>query len=152
MCCRTRNFYRGDFGAMTKLEKRRPWAKWYWGDWRKDARLRRCSFAARGLWADMLSLMGGECEPFGCLLMEGQPLEAEDLAGLLGGSENAVGPRLTRVREALRKILHADPPILRGTIPACPGRSQAREEGSIIRMERTLQKRIGEILSDDPKE
>ena len=75
---------------MTKLEKRRPWAKWYWGDWRKDARLRRCSFAARGLWGDMLSLMGGECEPFGCLLMEGQPLEAADLVGLLGGSVREV--------------------------------------------------------------
>jgi len=71
-------------------EKRRPWGKWYWTDWRGDARLRRVSFAARGLWADMLSLMGGECEPFGFLFMEGEPLAAPDLAKLLGGSEREV--------------------------------------------------------------
>jgi hypothetical protein len=71
-------------------EKRQPWAKWYWGDWRKDARLRRCSYAARGLWADMLSLMGGECDRFGYLVMEDQALGASDLAGLLGGAERDV--------------------------------------------------------------
>ena len=71
-------------------ERKKPWSKWYWGDWRKDARLRRCSYAARGLWIDMLSLMGGECDEFGYLVMEGQALCASDLAGLLGGSERDV--------------------------------------------------------------
>jgi len=75
-------------------EKRKPWAKWYWGDWRKDARLRRCSYAARGLWADMLSLMGGETDHIGCLVMEGQALDASDLAGLLGGGEREVAKML----------------------------------------------------------
>ena len=72
-----------------------PWDWfWYWGDWRKDARLRRCSYAARGLWADMLSLMGGETDHVGCLVMEGQALDASDLAGLLGGGD-AVAARST---------------------------------------------------------
>jgi len=75
-------------------EKKQHWAKWYWGDWRKDARLRRCSYAARGLWADMLSLMGDECDVYGYLIMEGQPLTASDLCGLLGGAEREVAKLL----------------------------------------------------------
>ena len=71
-------------------EKRRPWGKWYWGDWRGDARLRRCSYAARGLWADMLSLMGGECDQYGYLAMEGTALDNSDLARMLGGAEKEV--------------------------------------------------------------
>lgn len=71
-------------------EKRQPWGKWYWGDWRKDARLRRCSYAARGLWADMLSLMGGECERYGALIMDGQPLGIDDLESMLGGSAREI--------------------------------------------------------------
>jgi hypothetical protein len=71
-------------------EKKQPWAKWFWGDWRKDARLRRCCYAARGLWADMLSLMGGETDRFGYLIMEGQALGPSDLVGLLGGAEREV--------------------------------------------------------------
>jgi hypothetical protein len=78
-------------------EKRRPWGKWYWGDWRKDARLRRCSYAARGLWVDMLSLMGGECDPFGFLIMEGQALGPDDLAGLLGGSSREIEKMLAEL-------------------------------------------------------
>ena len=35
----------------------RPWMKWYPADWRSDPGLRMCSFAARGLWADLLALM-----------------------------------------------------------------------------------------------
>lgn len=75
-------------------EKQQPWGKWFWGDWRKDARLRRCGYASRGLWADMLSLMGGECDRFGYLMMEGQPLTAADLPGLLGGSEREIAKML----------------------------------------------------------
>lgn len=83
-------------------ERRKPWGKWYWGDWRKDARLRRCSYAARGLWIDMLSLMGGECDHFGCLTMEGEPLGAKDLEGLLGGSEREIQKQLDELRH--RKV------------------------------------------------
>jgi hypothetical protein len=82
---------------MTAAEKQQPWGKWFWGDWRKDARLRRCCYASRGLWADMLSLMGGECDRFGFLIMEGQPLGASDLVGLLGGTEREVSKSLAEL-------------------------------------------------------
>lgn len=78
-------------------EKQQPWGKWFWGDWRKDARLRRCGYASRGLWADMLSLMGGECDRFGFLIMEGEGLTAADLAQLLGGSARAVAKMLAEL-------------------------------------------------------
>ena len=33
------------------------WSKWTWADWERDPALRRCGFAAKGLWMDMLCLM-----------------------------------------------------------------------------------------------
>lgn len=80
-------------------EKQQPWGKWFWGDWRKDARLRRCTFAARGLWADMLSLMGGECDRFGFLVMGGAPLDHGDLAGLLGGAPREIQKLLSELAQ-----------------------------------------------------
>lgn len=93
-------------------EKRVPWGKWYWGDWRKDARLRRCTYAVRGLWIDMLSLMGGECDHYGYLIMEGQALGAADLAALLGGSEREVGRMLDELysKRVYSKVGDADIP------------------------------------------
>jgi hypothetical protein len=48
--------------------RRPPWRKWYPQDWRADAPLRMCSFAARGLWIDLLGLMH-ESTPVGFLLV-----------------------------------------------------------------------------------
>lgn len=80
-------------------EKRKPWGKWYWLDWRGDARLRRCSYAARGLWVDLLSLMGGECDREGYLIMEGKTLPPEELAQLLGGSARDVGRLIAELED-----------------------------------------------------
>ena len=33
------------------------WTKFVWGDWRKDARLSRCSRAAKGAWMDFLAFV-----------------------------------------------------------------------------------------------
>lgn len=71
-------------------DKRKPWGKFYWGDWRRDARLRRCSYAARGLWIDVMCLMAHECDVYGVLTMNAEPLTATDLAGLLGGSPREI--------------------------------------------------------------
>lgn len=101
-------------------EKRRPWGKWFWTDWRGDARLRRCSYAARGLWADMLSLMGGECEPFGFLLMEGAPLHADDLSRILGGSEREVSRMLGELEERRVFSRVGDLDIPEDVIPLLP--------------------------------
>lgn len=65
-------------------EKRQPWMKWYPADWR-DPRLRMCSLAARGLWADMISYMH-EGEPYGHLTVAGVAVSAADLASLVGQS------------------------------------------------------------------
>lgn len=48
---------------------KKPWAKFYFSDWRSDPRLRMCGLAARGLWLEMLALMH-EAEPYGHLLVE----------------------------------------------------------------------------------
>lgn len=56
----------------------RPWMKFYPADWR-DARLRRCSLAARGLWIDLMTYMH-EAEPYGHLLIAGENLPLADLA------------------------------------------------------------------------
>lgn len=68
---------------------RNPWIKWYTRDWRSDPPLRMCSFCARGLWADLLSLMA-EANVTGFLLVEGVAPTPADLVGLLGGKERDI--------------------------------------------------------------
>ena len=61
-------------------EARKRWRKWFWCDWRGDVRLRFCSLAARGLWAEMLAIMD-EAKPVGYLVDDaGKPLSARQLA------------------------------------------------------------------------
>ncbi len=61
----------------------RPWMKYYPRDWRSDAKLRMCSLAARGLWADLLGYMH-EAEPYGHLLIDGKKPNINDVAALVG--------------------------------------------------------------------
>lgn len=68
---------------------KRPWMKWYPADWRADPGLRMCSFAARGLWADVLALMH-EAEPYGHLLVNGRQPTPQQLASLLGGTAKEI--------------------------------------------------------------
>lgn len=77
-------------------DKRKPWMKWFTRDWRSNAKLRLCSFAARGLWADLLSLMW-ESPVCGFLMVEGVIPTARQLASLLGGSEREI----TKLRHEL---------------------------------------------------
>jgi len=49
---------------------RRPYMKFYTGDWMSDVALKSCSLAARGLWIDMLCLMS-QGEPRGYLGVKG---------------------------------------------------------------------------------
>lgn len=68
-----------------KRNRREPYLKFFCSDWRADVALRRCSFAARGLWVDMITIMH-DAEPYGELRDAGQPLDVPDLVQLLGGS------------------------------------------------------------------
>lgn len=70
--------------------KRKPWFKFHTQDWRADPNLRMCSPAARGLWADMLSLMH-EAEPYGYLLVGGVAPTEQQLARLLSIDETLIG-------------------------------------------------------------
>ena len=91
-------------------ERRNPWGKWYWGDWRKDVPLRMCSFAARGLWADVLSLMA-DAAHFGALLVKGLPPTDRQLASLLGGTDKDIRRLMSELGEAgvYSRVGDADP-------------------------------------------
>lgn len=70
--------------------------KWYPADWRADPRLRMCSLAARGLWADLISYMH-EGEPYGHLLIDGKAPSEPDIAAL-------VARPLAEVRKAMAEL------------------------------------------------
>lgn len=81
-------------------DQRKPWIKWYTRDWRGKPALRMCSYAARGLWIDMLTLMA-EAEHYGFLLVEGVGAPTpRQLAGLLGGTEREIAKLLAELRDA----------------------------------------------------
>lgn len=80
-------------------DKRQPWLKFYPADWRADPRLRMCSYAARGLWIDVIAVMH-EAEPYGHLLVNGRAPTPRQLAGLLGGTERQVTALLAELEEA----------------------------------------------------
>lgn len=60
-----------------------PWMKFYASDWRSDPRLKMCSAGARGVWIEMICLMH-EANPYGHLLVYGQPPNEAQLASLTG--------------------------------------------------------------------
>ena len=85
---------------MSDLNTRRqPWMKFYPADWRADPALRMCSFAARGLWVDLMTLMH-EAEPYGHLLVSGKAPNARQLSGLLGGSAKEIEGLIGELEEA----------------------------------------------------
>jgi hypothetical protein len=65
------------------------WSKFYWSDWLSDAGLRRSSFAARGLWIDMLCI-AAQSDPIGYLTVNNEILSVQDIARMVGGSEPEV--------------------------------------------------------------
>ncbi|MCA3268483.1 MAG: hypothetical protein ING19_20760 [Azospirillum sp.] len=79
--------------------KRQPWMKFFPSDWRADPALRMCSFAARGLWVDLMTLMH-EAEPYGHLLVSGKSPTARQLSGLLGGGLKEIEALLAELEEA----------------------------------------------------
>lgn len=73
--------------AEELVAKRYPYFKFYPSDWRGDPALRLCSLEERGLWIEMLALMH-EAEPYGHLIVKGTPIDAQQLAGLVGITQN----------------------------------------------------------------
>ena len=68
---------------------KRPAFQFYPGDWQRDAALRACSVGARGLWIEMMCVMH-QAEPYGYLVLNGNPIESAQLARMVGASEKEV--------------------------------------------------------------
>lgn len=83
----------------SKDQKKQPWFKFYPSDWRGDAKLRMCSIAARGLWAEMLCVMH-EAEPYGHMLIEGKPVVNRQIAALAGISMAECGKLMCELESA----------------------------------------------------
>lgn len=80
---------------MAKL----PAFQFYPGDWMKDPSLRSCSYAARGLWTDMLCLMF-ENDRRGYLQLNGKPVSTAALARMTGGAEDDVSRLLQELESS----------------------------------------------------
>jgi hypothetical protein len=84
---------------MAKPKDKQPWFKFYPQDWRGDAKLRMCSIAARGLWAEMLCVMH-EADPYGHLMIEGKPVVNRQIASLAGISVSECGKLMCELESA----------------------------------------------------
>lgn len=76
-----------------------PWLKFYPTDWRGDQALRICSIEARGLWIEMLCIMHSS-DPYGHLLVNGQPVTDTQIAALTGIDMNTVSRLKTELENA----------------------------------------------------
>jgi hypothetical protein len=70
-------------GEKVAEKEREPWSKFFWSDWRSDPGLKVSSFAAKGLWMDLLSIMH-DADPHGYLMIAGRAPDFAQLAQLLG--------------------------------------------------------------------
>jgi hypothetical protein len=81
-------------------QSKAPAAQWYFGDWRRDTGVQACSFAARGLWIEMLGLMH-DGSPRGHLRVGQLSLTtAAQIGRICGGSEPEVAPLLAELEAA----------------------------------------------------
>ncbi len=81
------------------MNREKPWAKFYFSDWRSDPALRMCGIAARGLWIEMLALMH-EAEPYGFLLVRDQQPTIAQLSVLVGAGAEDVAAMLSELETA----------------------------------------------------
>ena len=111
------------------MSREQPWSKFWWSDWQSDLALKSCSYAARGLWMDMLAIMYASDDE-GHLLINGRPVGARQLAGLTNGPEKQVVQLLAELRdngvfsERPNGVIYS-----RRMIRDKDGRAQAREWG-----------------------
>ena len=78
-----------------------PYSKFYWRDHISDTSLRSCSYAARGLWMDMLALMGMNDQRRGFLEAGGKPVtDPKQIARLTSGDSAEVERLLAELGQA----------------------------------------------------
>lgn len=63
------------------------WSKFFWSDWMSDPGVRACSYAARGLWMDLLCIAA---EQKGFVTINGRKLDDATIARMTGGSKDDV--------------------------------------------------------------
>jgi hypothetical protein len=68
-------------------------------DWQRDAALRLCSLAARGLWLELLAL-AHDAEPYGHVTVNGRPPTQKQLAVLVNASTREVGTLIGELESA----------------------------------------------------
>jgi hypothetical protein len=64
--------------------------RWFWSDWMSDPGLRACSYAARGLWQDLLCIAGSNKHEHGFVSLNGRKLSNADIARMTNGTEPEV--------------------------------------------------------------
>jgi len=78
---------------------KRPSLQFYPGDWLRDPGVRSVSYAARGLWIDMLCLMF-ESDRKGYLCVAGKPVSATAISRMTGGNTDEVSQLLTELESS----------------------------------------------------
>lgn len=76
-----------------------PWLKFYPRDWRGDQALRAVGMAARGLWMECLCVMH-EAKPYGHLLINGEAVDDDVLARMVGAPVDEVRTLMSELRKA----------------------------------------------------
>lgn len=78
---------------------RQPAILWFTGDWMKSPDVRSLSYAARGLWFDMLNLMH-DSERRGYLQINGKQISSKALARMTGGNEAEIETVMPELKES----------------------------------------------------
>lgn len=76
----------------------RPSFQFYPGDWQRDAGLRAVSVGARGCWLEMICIMH-QADPYGHLVLNGEPVDEPTLARMIGATEKEVGAWLRELEK-----------------------------------------------------
>lgn len=69
---------------------RKPYIQFYPADWRGDLGLKRCGFAARGVWIELLGIMHESPSPGFLLNSDGTPCKVSDIRELIGGTADQI--------------------------------------------------------------
>ena len=77
---------------------KQPWIKFWPADWLADPAVRACSFAARGLWIDMLCIMH-ESPRKGYLIVGSSPLQHVEIARIFGEHPHHIKSLLTELEK-----------------------------------------------------
>lgn len=129
----------------------RPWAKFYWNDWRGDPALRLCSVAARGLWMDMLCV-AAEADPIGYVTVASKPLDVPDLVRLSGEPADVIEPLLAELRTHGVFSVTRDGRIYNRRMVRDAKKARNARENGLLGGNPTLRKHSGIPPPDNPQD